>query len=182
MVNTAPETLLKEYEVANDVLLGSKARFFQVEALVLTLVWGGFALFATQTSPGSAEHILVVSAAAAGASGFSIYWIITSNRMRFEEIVIEDRLREIEEKLGLYLHTDVWLSVRHTPLDRISDELAEPEKERQQVLEARVKPSRLVAALGRSAPFPLGSLIGVGGILIWSALVVRAIFVHVGWL
>ena len=175
-MDTAKELLLKEYESASETLLASKSRFFQVEALVLTLVWGGFALFATQTSAGSVEHILTVSAAAAGAAGFSAYWMITANRFRFEEMIIENRLREIEEELGMHLHTDVWLDIQRKPWPMLTP----TQRERYAELKSKIPLPLLVLGLGVRTRFPLGMFIGVGGIVLWLALVARAFAVHFG--
>jgi hypothetical protein len=171
------KVLLKEYELAAQALVASRSRFFQVEALVITLVWGGFALFVTQTSAGSTEHVLVVSAAAASAIGFSSYWVITANRFRYEEMIIINRLQEIEAGLGLRLHTDASIDIRRQVPPGMPDE----ERKRYQQLKTKIKLPWPVRASGRVATsFPLGMFIGVGGIVIWLVLVARAFAARFG--
>jgi len=104
--------------------------------------------------------------------------MIVSNRFRFEEIVIENRLREIEGKLHMYAHTDVWLRLQRPSLDTLADD----PRRRHNELMARVQPPSVVKALGRWIPFPLGFLIGVGGMVIWSVLVAQAFLVYFGLL
>jgi hypothetical protein len=91
-------------------------------------------------------------------------------------MVIENRLREIEEQLGMKLHTDIWLDIQRDPRPTLTP----TQRERYDELKRKIPLPFLVLGLGVRTRFPLGTFIGVGGIVLWLALVARAFAVHFG--
>ena len=175
------DVLLKEYEACSQELLASKTRFFQVEAIVLSMVWGGFALFVTQTTAGSVDHMVITSVAAAGAIAFSVYWVIAAARFRLEETVIEHRMLEIEGHLQMHLRSDLFLDFARRKEEDV-DLLPGEEQERFRLLENGITVSPLTRAFCLGTRYPLSMFVGFGGVMAWLAAVGRSFATHYGWL
>jgi len=149
------ETLLKAYELSSAEKVASASRFFQVQALAITIIWGGFALFATQTSPGSLSHLLISIAAASIASLYCCYWIIAAASFRFSEQLLDFRLRRLES----LLHLDAVIDA--------TDTLTEQERI-----------SKLVRLLSWRPPYPVSIFLGFVGIAAWGLLVAVSALVY----
>jgi len=175
------DVLLKEYEACCQELLASKTRFFQVEAIVLSMVWGGFAVFVTQTTAGSVEHMLVTSVAAGGALALSGYWVILAARFRVDEMVIEHRMKEIEGDLGMRLRSDLLLDFARRKDDSMAV-LSEEEGNRLKRLKQGIPVAPLIRTFSVRTPFPLGMFVGFGGVMAWFAAVARSFATYYGWL
>jgi hypothetical protein len=178
MIEERRTVLLKEYELCDQFILSSFARYFQVQALVLTVVWGGFVLFVTQTEPGSVDSILVTCVAAMGAGAFSLYWWVFATRARFQEEIVWHHAREIEDCLGMERQTMLWLLQRwdQPEAQRPLKCLPKHRRERYSQLATQFKRPWGLTRL------PLGRFMGAAGIVAWVWLAARSFIVHFGWL
>jgi hypothetical protein len=142
------------YELTRSEKLASSARYFQIMALMVTVVWGGFGLFATQLDPNTDFGLAGITIAAIVAAAFAIYWTITAAATRESELRMDARLRELEGRLDI-----AWLFA--------------PRSE----LRAQLHP--LVRLFAVHTRFPLGmAILGIGGALMWVALLIVAWLIH----
>jgi hypothetical protein len=134
--------------------LASSTRYFQQLALMVTVVWGGFGLFATQLKPESDLAVFAMSVASPVAVLFAFYWMISAARYRYDEMAMDHRLRQLERTLNLS-----WSADRDT--------------------EPRPELHPLVRLFAIHTGFPLSMVvIGVGGAAMWTVLLVATWLIH----
>ena len=129
-------------------------RYFAAMAVILTVVWGGFGLFATQLDPQANFAVYTTGLASVFAILLCSYWLIYAARLRNGDLLMEDRLREIERLLQI-------------------------SKVFQPGFCERSKPHPFVRALDVPTSVPLGMVvIGFGGIVVWAGLLTVTVLTH----
>ncbi len=114
-------------------------------------------------------------ALAAGALFFAWYWANLSASFRVTERIIENRLWEIEQQLGLRLYSDGRLAIteRDAPAS-----LSEAEVTRRRQLLTSIPIPWVIRGAPARAALPLSTYIALAGLVVWGALVARSILIY----
>lgn len=151
--NESPDVLLKLYLQIRAEKLASSTRYYQVMALMITIIWGGFALFATQLDPKTDLGVGAITIASLMAVGFALSWAVLTSDTRDDEGRMDWQLKLLEDKLRV-----AWL---------FPEEMAGYE------------PHRIVKFFSQHLRVPLGMVVvGIGGTLTWSALLSLFWLIH----
>src|SRR5688572_28204729 len=110
----APDSMDRsiEYEIGANLLVQSATRYFQAQALFVTVAGAPLALLSAGV--GSGLNSWILAAVSVFELLYAFYWMNNAARFRIDENVVQRRLREIEPVLGFRLFTDLWLDVRET--------------------------------------------------------------------